>query len=539
MMLELLVVGIWACLAAYCAWFFLSAKERERMYKRLEDLIEKKTRELRKSEERFRGIYDCSKDAIGYATLDGALLDVNDSFCKLTGYSREELLARKYQDITPKEYDEAEAKIVEGILRTGKPAEYEKEYIRKDGSLVPVLLTVFVVKGADGKPTGLAAITKDVTERKRMEEDRDRLFKAIEIAKEAISIASSDAVIIYTNDAMDELFGYKKGELIGKHTSILYAGPKPNATTRRIPDSVCTRAKDGHWEGEIHNRRKDCTEFLSYAIVSAVKDKDGKISYFISTQHDITERKRLQEKLLRSEKLAAIGQLASAVGHEIRNPLGVIKNSSYFLSMKLRDIADEKVMKHLKILQREVDSANLIVSDLLDFARKKPPTLKQTSLNDVVADALSHVSIPENIKATTKLVEIPPMLLDREQIRRVFQNLILNAVQAMPEGGKLTIKTVKHEDSVKITLKDTGVGITEENLPKLFTPLFSTKARGIGLGLTICKQIVEDHGGNITVESKASKGSTFTIGLPIRVEEEVDERPTITVGLPAEMGVKK
>ena len=629
-MLEVLVVGAWACLVPYSAWFFLSAKKREQ--------------ERVEVQERFSGIYNSSKDAMGFASPEGVLLDVNDSFCKLTGYSREELLTRKYQDITPKEYREGEAKIIEGMLRTGKPQEYEKEYIRKDGSRVPVSLTTFVVKGTGGKPIGAAAIMKDITERKQMEEDRDRLFKAIEITKEAICITSPDAAMIYANNAMNELFGYKKGELIGKHASILNTDPTPEAATKQIVDAI---EKNGYWEGEIHNKRKDGTEFVGYAIISAVNDKDDKISYFISTQHDITERKtmedtlreseekfrnlfesiqdpvgvfvgregrlidyntaftklsgytdeelkdkifldfvhpddhalvleryrtkyseeelplvyeiravnkkgeiipleisvstykkkgrvigieiihrditerkRLQENLLKSEKLAAIGQLAAAVGHEIRNPLGVINNSSYFLNRKLKDIADEKVMKHLKIIERKINSANLIVSDLLGFARKKSPTLKETDLNDVVTSALSSIPISENIKVTTKLGEVPPMLLDQEQIRRVFINIILNAVQVMPEGGKLTIQTSKHDNSVKITFKDTGTGIPEENLPKLFTPLFSTKAKGVGLGLTICKQIVEGHGGNITVKSKVDKGSTFTVRLPIRVKEE-------------------
>ena len=130
--------------------------------------------------------------------------------------------------------------------------------------------------------------------------------------------------------------------------------------------------------------------------------------------------------------------MASAIGHEIRSPLGVIKNSAYFLNMRLKDAADEKVVKHLKILEKEVNSANLIISDLLDFARKKPPTLDQTDLNETVKNTLSYITVPENIKVEIKLGEIPKMLLDKEQVQRVCQNLILNAVQAMPEGGKLT-----------------------------------------------------------------------------------------------------
>ena len=247
------------------------------------------------------------------------------------------------------------------------------------------------------------------------------------------------------------------------------------------------------------------------------------VSLFFTHQTTIQSR-RLQEKLSKSEKLAAIGQLASTIGHELRNPLGVISKSRYFLDMRLKNVADEKVKKHLKFIEREVNSSNLIIGDLLDFARKKPLTLKQTKLNDVVTDALNHIFIPKNIKVKTKLDEILLILLDSEKIRRVSQNMILNAVQAMPEGGNLSIQTMKNEDLVKITITDTGVGILERNMSKIFIPLFSTKTKGVGLGLVICKQIVEDHGGEIIVKSKVGKGSTFTVKLPIHIDKAEDEK---------------
>jgi signal transduction histidine kinase len=192
----------------------------------------------------------------------------------------------------------------------------------------------------------------------------------------------------------------------------------------------------------------------------------------------------------------------------------------------------------LKILEKKVNSANLIISDLLDFARKKTPTLDQADLNETVKNTLSIITVPENIRVEIKLGEIPKMLLDEEQIQRVCQNLILNAVQAMPEGGKLTIQTTKQNDTAKLIVRDTGVGIPKENMSKLFTPLFSTKAKGIGLGLIICKQIVEGHDGNITVESEAGEGSTFTVRLPIRTEKEINEQSAFTVSMPIEEMIK-
>jgi len=178
-------------------------------------------------------------------------------------------------------------------------------------------------------------------------------------------------------------------------------------------------------------------------------------------------------------------------------------------------------VKHLKIISKKVNSANIIISDLLDFTKTIKPILKETKINGVIKNALSSVNIPENIEVITELDEIPLMLLDSEQIQRVFKNIIINAVQAMLEGGKLTIQTVKDGDSVNIAFKDIGIGIPKENLGKIFEPLFSTKTTGIGLGLPICKQILGNHDGNITVQSEVSKGSTFIVKLPLHINVEI------------------
>ncbi len=243
------------------------------------------------------------------------------------------------------------------------------------------------------------------------------------------------------------------------------------------------------------------------------------------------ELRDIQEELLRKEKLAVLGQLAGGVGHELRNPLGVINNSSYFLNMRLKNVADEKVKKHLKIIEREVNSANTIISGLLDFASSKTPTKHQMDLNDVIQKALSQVAIPKNIRVVNQLDKtLPPIIANPTQLGQVFGNIILNAVQAMPEGGQLMIKSkAPNPEIVTVSISDTGVGIPEENLDKIFEPLFTTQAKGIGLGLAVTKTLVERHGGIITVESEVGKGSTFTVKLPSHMEEEVDGESTISV----------
>jgi signal transduction histidine kinase len=234
------------------------------------------------------------------------------------------------------------------------------------------------------------------------------------------------------------------------------------------------------------------------------------------------ELRDAQEQLIRKEKLAVLGQLAGGVGHELRNPLGAIKNAIYFLNMVLEE-PEPEVKETLEILQKEVATSERIISSLLDFARAKPPARRKVDLNHVIKEALSRTAVPENVEVVSQLDETLPIILaDPDQLGQVFGNIILNAVQAMPEGGQLVVKTSEVSEKlpksewVAVSFADTGVGISEENLDKLFEPLFTTKAKGVGLGLAVVKSLVEGHGGNIKVQSEVGKGSTFTVRLPTK-----------------------
>jgi len=227
------------------------------------------------------------------------------------------------------------------------------------------------------------------------------------------------------------------------------------------------------------------------------------------------ELRDAQEKLVRREKLAAIGQFGASVGHELRNPLGVIKNSMYYLKMKLGD-ADEKVLRHIAIVEREIARSNKIISDLLSFARVKVPNLNPVQINTLVEEALSRSFVPDNTHVVINLErDLPPLIGDADQIVQVFINLISNAIQAMSEGGTLEITTEAANGFIVVHFRDQGCGIPEENMQRLFEPLFTTKAKGIGLGLALIKTLVEGHKGTIEVESEVGKGTTFSVRLPV------------------------
>ncbi len=233
------------------------------------------------------------------------------------------------------------------------------------------------------------------------------------------------------------------------------------------------------------------------------------------------ELKGAQEKLVRSEKLAAIGQLAGGVGHELRNPLGAIKNAVYYIKGKVANSElaqkEPRVMQFLDIVDGEVNSSTKIISDLLTFSRVGKPAVSPARIEKVIDDVVSHYAIPENIELTKKVAAgLPEIEIDTDQIRQVLVNLITNAVQAMPEGGKLAIAARQKDSFMEVEVADTGCGIPEEVRGKLFEPLYTTKAKGIGLGLAVCKSIVDRHGGHIEVESSVGKGTSFTIKLPLK-----------------------
>jgi signal transduction histidine kinase len=231
------------------------------------------------------------------------------------------------------------------------------------------------------------------------------------------------------------------------------------------------------------------------------------------------ELRETQEQLIRSEKLAAIGQLSSGVGHELRNPLGAIKNAIFYIQRRVAKTdlptVEPRVVEFLGIIDEEVDAANKVITDLLGFSRVAQLTVSPVNIVGEIEDALRHTPQPENIDLVKDINnDLPMVMVDADQIRQVFINIILNAQQAMPDGGYLNIQTRSKDGVVEVDFTDTGCGIPESDINKIFDPLFTTKAKGIGLGLSVCKSILERHGGGIRVESKVGKGTTFTVSLP-------------------------
>jgi signal transduction histidine kinase len=283
-----------------------------------------------------------------------------------------------------------------------------------------------------------------------------------------------------------------------------------------------------HRDNPYLKKRNHLTKTLVERIGSALRQLELELSlrhYYEQLENEVELRtkdlEQVQEKLIRSERLAAVGELASGVGHELRNPLNVIRNCAYLLNLSLIEKSDEEAVKTLQVLDKQIDIANKIVTDLLDFTRIRPPTQSRVDLGIIIKESLSWITVPENINVKASLNGHSPLVnTDGEQISRVFANIIANAVQAMSvpsaaKTGELGIDVGTEDDFAWIRFKDNGCGISDENMKKIFEPLFTTKPKGIGLGLAISKRLVEQNGGKIEVASQVGEGTTFTVKLPL------------------------
>ena len=247
-------------------------------------------------------------------------------------------------------------------------------------------------------------------------------------------------------------------------------------------------------------------------------------SFNVELEDQVQERtkdlREAQERLVRSERLAAVGELSAGVAHELRNPLGAIKNAAYYINEKLKDSDlardNARMRQFVEIMDEEIESSNQIITDLMDFSRVNPPTRSLASLETVIDNALSRIQVRESVTVKKDFEPNLPMVsIDSEQIRRSIANLVKNADDAMGGGGDLTINGRASDGFVELQIRDTGKGISDADVGKVFDPLFTTKAKGIGLGLAIVKETIEKHKGTIGVTSRPGEGTTFSIRLPV------------------------
>ena len=497
---------------------------------------------LSESEYNYRTLVENSYSMV-YLIQDGLMRYANPALCRAFGYTEEEIIGKPVMDlISPSHKDLVRENIRKRVADETEAMLYDFLAVKKDGSTFNIEVNgVRIIY--HGKPA-VQGTAIDITQRKQYEKEiLEANLKMQSVLDSTVDYAiistDKDGIIEIFNKGAENLFGYLSeevtrkqtlvpllaaGELDGKEIDCFYSISDPEKPVEREFDFV--RKNGSQFIGVLSlTRRYDSSsnytglQVIIKDVTQQKKMQEELRNYSLNLENLVEERtkelKNAQEELVRKEKLAVLGQLTGTVSHELRNPLAVMKSSTYYLKSKLTE-EDQKISKHLDRIERQIHICDNIIGELLEFTRSWIPRLSESSINSLINFTLTEMQIPENVSIEKNFKQGLPILnLDPGKIQQVIINLVNNATQSMEKGGKLTISTHREDPEwVVIRIIDEGEGISPENLDKIFEPLFTTRARGVGLGLSIVSKIIEAHAGKIQATSKKGEGTTIEIRLP-------------------------
>jgi PAS domain S-box-containing protein len=345
-----------------------------------------------------------------------------------------------------------------------------------------------------------------------------------EIAAENVFSTMPDSVILVNlqgeivkvNRSFVEVSGYNENDMVGMTIGEIAqkAGVLKNFYTP--PQIMAEILKQGNMKDfEVTFYSKSGQKRTGAVSSSMVHDNRGQDVGVAFVLHDNTEKKEMEQKLIKNERLASIGELAGILGHDLRNPLMGIRGASYYLKTKYADILDNTDQTMFESIDKSINYSDKIINDLIDYSSEIVLDLETATPKSLIENALTQIAAPQNVVVKDETKETPSFQVDVEKIRRGFANIVKNAFDAMPEGGELTIKSEQIGNFVVFSFRDTGDGMTQETLDKVWTPLFTTKAKGMGFGLAISKRAVEAHAGKISAESSLKEGTTIRVELPL------------------------
>ena len=518
----------WFKISAYCPekGYFAAIFEDITERKIAQDELQKNERRLKKSEEIAH---------IGSWELDLVTnkLSWSDEVYRIFGLTPQQFAATYeafLEAVHPDDRKAVDAAYSKSLRENKDSYKIEHRVVRKTtGEIRNVLEKCENIRDETGKIVRSLGMVQDITERKKTErkleqineeleervrkrteevsKERQRLYTILETLPVYVVLLDEDYQLTFANKVFRERFGESHGKRCYEYLFKLNS-PCENCETYKV-------LKDNsphHWEWTGPDGRD--YDIYDFPFVQT----DGS-TIILEMGIDITERKKMEKQLKDSERLITIGLTAGMVGHDIRNPLQAITGEIYLAKTELNSQPDNQAKKNtlesLQEIENNVDYINKIVADLQDFSRPLNPRVEEINLKSIIDKLLEKNDLPKNIHLEVKVdAAARKAVSDSTFINRILHNLVNNAVQAMPKGGKLSILANKKANELVITVEDTGVGVPEAAKDKLFTPMFTTKAKGQGLGLAVIKRMTEALGGTVAFESQKDKRTTFTVRLP-------------------------
>ena len=461
-------------------------------------------------------------------------------------YTKEELIGKTDHEIFPKEQADIFWEKDNLVFKTGK-TNINEEKITWQGKVHTIVTKKSVFTDSVTGKKFIAGLIRDITDLRQAEEESNRLEIAIEHAAESVAITDKNAIIQYVNPAFERITGYSKKEILGEKLRILEEGPDNRVFYKDMWETI---KRGDVWTGNFLNRKKDGAFYEVEASISPVKDSKNNITNYVAVKRDITQEVKLERQLRQSQKMEALGTLAGGIAHDFNNILMLILG---YTALVMKDIPEGTVTyRNLKQIVKAGNRAKDLVKQILAFSRKSEQERKAININPLLKEGLKLIrsSLPSTIKIKRNIkVKSAVVMADPIQVHQVLMNLCTNALQAMREkgGGVLEVALseveINQENSnlyqslepgsyIKLTVRDTGPGIDERIMERIFEPYFTTKKpeEGTGLGLAVVHGIVKSHGGEITVTSEMGKGTDFHVYLPaLKSDIPLETKETIEI----------
>ena len=503
---------------------------------------------LKLSEHKFSALFENMQDAFAYhrmlfddkgAPMDYVFLEANEAFEKFTGLKRESIIGKKVTEVFPGfEKDPNDLIGIYGrVAKTGEALKFEMYF--------EPLKRWYSISAYSPEMGYFVATFEDISGRKNAEkalrESEQRWATTLSSIGDAVIATDVDGKITFMNSVAENLTGWTLAESSQKLVKDVFKIANKQ-THKEVENPVAKILEKGVVVGLANHTilvRKDNTKVPIDDSGAPIKSREGKTTGVVLVFRDISEREQMVAKLEEyskhleglveartkqlkdAERLAAIGQTAGMVGHDIRNPLQAIVGELYLAKDDVASLAESSAKENLKetigAIEENIGYINKIVSDLQDFAKPLNPMLEESNLEGIIHDLLLHNELPANIRVTSEVCSDAKIVMaDSAYLKRILGNLVSNAVQAMPNGGKLTVDVSREVDDIVISVKDSGVGVPEDVRFRLFQPLFTTKSKGQGFGLAVVKRMVEALNGSVTFESEVDKGTKFIVRFPSR-----------------------